>query len=91
MIAEEKYCRKLISIIFDQRYTDERFNNLFMHLYSCDFIWPRTILGDSNRAADGIQLRKDLGFFDILQDKPCSILEMLIALSLRMENDYAQS
>lgn len=87
MIAEEKYCRKLISIIFNQRYTEERFNNLFMHLYSCDFIWPRKILGDSNRAADGIQLRKDLGFYDILQDKPCSILEMLIALSLRMEND----
>lgn len=87
MIQEEKYCRKLISIVFDKRYSVDTYNNLFMYLYSCDFTWPRSVPGDANRAEDGLQLRHDLGFSDILQDKPCSILEMLIALSLRIEQD----
>lgn len=85
MSPEEKYCRKLIGIVYDKRYGTETYNDLFMHLYSCDFIWPRSVPGDANRAEDGIQLRKDLGFYDILSDKPCSILELLIALAIRIE------
>ena len=86
MSPEEKYCRKLISIVFDKRYSIETYNNLFMDLYSYDFKWPRTVPGDANRAGDGLQLRHDLCDCDIL-DKPCSVLEMLIALAIRMEQD----
>jgi len=82
---EERYCRKLISIVFDKRYSVNTYNNLFMDLYSCDFTWPRTVPGDANRAEDGLRLRSDLNYYDDL--KPCSILEMLIALAIRMEND----
>lgn len=91
MIPEEKYCRKLISMVYDKSYTNDTFNNLFMELYSYDFTWPRSIPGDANRADDGLQLRHSLGFSDILQDKPCSILEMLIALAIRIENDVMHS
>ena len=87
MIDEERYCRKLISIVFNKRYSVHTYNNLFMHLYAYDFTWPRSIPGDANRAEDGLQLRRDLGFYDILTDKPCSILEMLIALAMRLERD----
>lgn len=88
MIPEEKYCRKLISIIFKSTYGSETYNNLFMHLYSCDFTWPRSVPRDENRAEDGIRLRREMGFGEILQDKPCSILEMLIALAIRIEECY---
>lgn len=47
---------------------------------------------DENRASDGLDLRYrfvDLMGFDIpveeIYDKPCSVLEMLVALSLRCE------
>jgi hypothetical protein len=85
MIPEEKYCRKLISMVYNKQYTSETYNNLFMDLYSRDFTW--TIPGDANRAADGLKLRERLGFNDILQEKPCSILEMLVALANRIETD----
>lgn len=88
MISEENYCRKLMSIVYDDRNSNETYNNLFMDLYSRDFTWSRSIPRDENRAEDGLQLRKSLGFDDILQDKPCSILEMLISLAMHIENDY---
>lgn len=87
MITEEMYCRRLISMIYDSKDAVDTYQNLFMHLYSCDFEWPRTVPGDANRCDDGLQLRRDLGFGDALSDKPCSILEMLISLARRMEND----
>lgn len=88
MMTEEKYCRKLISIIFNKEYSVDTYNNLFMDLFTYDFTWPRSIPGDSNRAEDGLQLRHNLEAPDILKDKPCSILEMLIALSIRIEDEW---
>lgn len=91
MIPEEKYCRKLISIIYDKNYSNDTYNNLFMDLYTCDFTWSRTVPRDGDRAEDGLQLRQKLGFSDILQDKPCSVLEMLIALAIRIDNELMYS
>ena len=88
MISEEKYCRKLISMVFDRRNSSETYNNLFMDLYSRDFTWLSSVPGDANRALDVLELRRSLGFSDILQDKPCSILEMMIALSMRIEDEF---
>lgn len=87
MMPDEKYCRKLMNIVagsVDERFT---YDELFKHLYSYDFTWSDSVPGDINRAEDGLQLRHDLGFNDILQDKPCSVLEMLIALAVRIEQD----
>lgn len=41
---------------------------------------------DRNRAADGIDLRYKYGCDNDILDEPCSILEMLIALAVRIEN-----
>lgn len=87
MMPEEKYCRKLISLVYDSKDTTYTYNELFMALYSYDFTWSSSVPGDANRAEDGLQLRHDLGFDDILSDKPCSVLEMLIALAVRIEQD----
>ena len=84
---EEKYCHALMDMVTgtaDERFT---YNNLFADLYLCDFTWPDYIAGDANRAEDGLQLRHDLGYEDILQGKPCSVLEMMMALAVRIEQD----
>lgn len=64
---------------------------LFRTLHSTEFVW--TILGDDNRAADGIELRRDFILAADLPDNkewrshhnPCSVFEMLIAFSYRVE------
>lgn len=65
------------------------FESLFRCLHSIPFRW--TINMDENRAADGIALRKsfyrETGYVDEEElSGPCSVLEMMIALALRCEN-----
>lgn len=62
---------------------------LMRKLHDIDFTW--TIERDENRMKDGLALRYD--FFDENEVdggfiRPCSVLEMLIGLSLRLECDY---
>jgi len=67
---------------------------LLRYLFEVDYIW--TIPLDENRAQDGIDLRclyinlTKLNI-DIFGDKPCSMLEMLIAFANRIENDFMGS
>lgn len=65
------------------------FRKLFMNLYDTQFDFY--IRNDVNRAMDGVNLRYRFGTviqmdeaFDILDD-PCSVLEMILALAIRME------
>lgn len=68
------------------------YRKLLQYLYETDFVY---VIGqDGNRAEDGINLRyrfgQELGYPDAqisncLDDKECSILEMMVALSLRCE------
>ena len=69
-----------------------RYRKLLRHLHNTDFsyILPR----DGNRAEDGIELRYRFGYenaFDApviascLDDRPCSVLEMMVALAIRCE------
>ncbi len=66
---------------------------LFEQLHNRVFTY--VIPMDENRASDGISLREDFysemriseGVFDHRDD--CSVLEMLVALSLRIEREYA--
>lgn len=68
------------------------YRKLFNYLQSIDFVYD--IPMDENRADDGIRLRirfgdechvpKDRLYFEF-GSKPCSVLEMMIALSLRCE------
>lgn len=68
------------------------YRKLLDYLFRTDFIY---IIGlDGNRAEDGINLRyrfgNDCGYTDaqvsnLLDDRECSILEMMVALSIRCE------
>lgn len=69
-----------------------RYSLLFMKLYSTTFEW--FIPFDENRAGDGINLRYRFGRENNIPDpvicaeldnRPCSILEMIVALGLRIE------
>ena len=62
---------------------------LMRELHEIDFKW--IIDRDENRMKDGLALRYD--FFDDSDVdggfiRPCSVLEMLVALALRLESDY---
>lgn len=68
------------------------YRKLLYSLHNKDFDY--IIRLDANRADDGIQLRYRFGYFaninsnnikNALDDKPCSILEMMVALAYRCE------
>ena len=68
------------------------YNKLLTHLFDHEFTY--ILNKDSNRAIDGIDLRYRYGrekdipktvIRSVLDIRPCSILEMLVALSLRIE------
>jgi len=70
------------------------YKKLFMLLHDIEFTF--TIDRDSNRASDGIELRRNFAYYtkpeedydiivEILDKKPCSVLEMMIGLSIRCD------
>lgn len=69
------------------------YRNLFMFLHNTEFIY--SIPNDVNRAIDGTDLRYRYAMLidedypeiinDALDDKPCSVLEMMVALAIRCE------
>ena len=69
----------------------KEYSRLIRYLRSKDFYY--SVANDGNRAEDGKHLRKEYlnsGKFlstDIWEDEPCSILEMMIALSRRISCD----
>ena len=68
-----------------------RYHNLMGVLQSRDFYW--TVSRDDNRAADGRSLRSHFSSVTGLTEtdftyRPCSVLEMMVALASRMENDF---
>lgn len=66
---------------------------LFEYLHEIEFIY--SIPNDVNRADDGVDLRyrfamdeEDYGeTIDAIDDRPCSVLEMMIALAIRCEEN----
>lgn len=84
-----RYLNWLEHFVYDKRRAS--YALLFKHLHQREFIFPLPM--DDARAMDGIELRdrfaREKGFSyeeieDIL-DGPCSVLEMLVGLALRME------
>lgn len=88
-MTDKKYLKWILKEVGCDADDIAKFSKLFSKLYQIEFtyILPR----DENRAADGIALRRqfDEVFGTELHalDEPCSVLEMLIALSIRMENE----
>ena len=80
-------CNDLYSIRTSHR-------KLLMRLHSIPFTWLMDM--DENRAYDGIALRERFEYESSLQsstmdlyfhDRPCSVLEMMIALSIKCEEN----
>lgn len=71
-----------------------RYEKLYRQMHDTAFVY--LIAMDSNRAEDGISLRTryefEMGmpsgsFISAYGNRPCSIFEMMVALSIRCEND----
>ena len=70
------------------------YEDLIELLFNTDFVWLESVPLDENRAADGLKMRKIyaklLGendgnlLLNLLQNKPCSMLEMLVAFADRL-------
>lgn len=67
----------------------ERYSELLFQLHDTDFVWCLEL--DESRANDGLELRKE--YYEMtgddwvmLMEKPCSVLEMLVALARRMDD-----
>lgn len=84
-----EYFEYMYNIVCGRRFNKISYRKLLMFLHSKEFTY--IIPMDENRALDGIDLRykfaNDFGYEDIDNyiKGPCSILEMMIALSIRCE------
>ncbi len=85
-----KYFEWMYQLVYNNRRLSYR--KLFSYLHNVEFIY--IIEMDGNRAEDGIDLRYRFGYeqgYDspmiatLLDNRPCSVLEMLIALAIRCE------
>lgn len=94
-VLAERYFRWLCSLVcVRQRLNESSYSKLFRLLHSIDF---QVLIGmDENRAEDGIELRYRFGnengceqamIASLIDIYPCSVLEMIIALALRCEED----
>lgn len=98
MYADEirsDYFQWLRNIVCRDRFSEAiSYDKLLIHLHSVDFRWTRTL--DADRADWGIDMRyryaQDRNYGDNFDIKyyingPCSVLEMMVALAVRCEED----
>ena len=93
--------RRVADAYFDWMYDlvcHDRFSNdisyrkLLIYLHDTEFIYLMPI--DANRADDGLNLRYRFAYntrwryADLYLTGPCSVLEMMVALAIRCEEDY---
>ena len=87
----DQYFDWMYQLVVDNRYS-KSYRKLFARLHDTEFTY--TIPEDGNRAEDGIDLRYRFGrehsypdamIASFLDDRPCSVLEMMTALALRIE------
>ena len=89
----KEYFGWMQKLVCDTRYSKSlSYRKLLTHLHEIEFTYVNEM--DSNRASDGIDLRyrfayeKDYDWRAVasyIDDKPCSVLEMLVALAVRCE------
>lgn len=91
---QNEYFKWLCDLVCGKRYSKEiSYINLLLHLYNTEFVYSIPL--DCNRSVDGIDLRYRFAIShnydadDIMNElnKPCSVLEMIIALSVRCEEN----
>ena len=95
---QEYFYWMLGKVCAGQEYKEDDYHELLLYLYGEEFEWEHPM--DSNRATDGEDLRyrfgRENGYSDamisaLLDDRPCSILEMMAALAIRCEFQYASN
>ena len=96
-IESGSYFEFLCSIIDDEDFDPSLYQKLLSRLHQEIFTW--SIPDDENRASDGLSLRIEYGSLNgksALDSKldgsryPCTVLEMMIALSQRCETEIMQ-
>lgn len=88
---EEKYFEWVCDIVSSSRFSNEySYYKLLKYLHDTEFVCR--IKNDNDRVSDGIRLRHryasaqaDSDYILESLDSPCSILEMMVSLSLRCE------
>ena len=90
-----EYFEWMCQLVCNERYSRRlSYQKLLRHLHNIDFQYMLPM--DGNRAEDGIDLRYRFGYENgysneeistYLDNKPCSVLEMMIALSFRIEEE----
>lgn len=90
-----QYFNWMYDIVKDRRYTKGRqYGKIIRYLNDIDFVVLLPM--DDNRSSDGINLRYRFGddvgcdsrlVASLLDDHPCTVLEMMIALSFRCEDE----
>lgn len=86
------YFEWLCDLVNSKRFSKQvSYRKLLMHLHNIQFTW--FVLGDDNRANDGVKLRRrfalsrrDISLVDCIFG-PCSVLEMMVALAIRCEEN----
>lgn len=86
----KKYYRWLISKVCDASHPHRAYSRLFERLWKTEFYY--SIFLDKNREKDGTYLRYRYGcetgdreLEDLLSDRPCGVLEMMVGLVQRCE------
>lgn len=93
----DAYFEWIYDMMCRDRYAESiSYRRLFEFMYDTEFVW--SIHRDKNRAADGISLRYrysvseyceyDSRTVEEMLDGPCSVLEMIVALSIRCEETF---
>ena len=82
----DRYFKSLLEIIKADEQPRGTYRWLLEKLYDTPFVW--VLERDANRALDGLALRKEL--MSSYDSDSCSVLEMMIALAIRCENDIMQ-
>lgn len=96
----EEYFAWLCDWVADDKHLSRHttYNKMFSYLFDKPFVY--TIAMDGNRAEDGINLRyrfgRENGIPDALvatylDDRDCSMLEMMVALSIRCEDQIMEN
>ena len=90
---ENEYFEWMYRMVFDEEHSEKlSYRRLLRELHKIDFCY--SIAMDGNRAEDGIDLRYRFGYEKgyessmiaaYLDNRPCSILEMMLALAIRCE------
>lgn len=92
-----EYFNWMYDLVIDDRYSRTRYKKLLRHLHSREFV-PLLEM-DLNRLEDGTDLRYRFGrergysiheIEEYLDQDPCSVLEMMIALAIRCEEQIME-